>query len=40
MFSEPIEIGDKIAVGKKYRIYRDITLVNLVLKRRNWRKYF
>jgi len=32
MFSEQLEIGDKIAVGKNTGFIRDITLVNLVLK--------
>ena len=32
MFSEQLEIGDKIMVGKNTGFIRDITLVNLVLK--------
>jgi small-conductance mechanosensitive channel len=32
MFSEQLEIGDKISVGKNTGFIRDITLVNLVLK--------
>lgn len=32
MFSEQLEIGDKITVGKNTGFIRDITLVNLVLK--------
>jgi len=32
MFSEQLEIGNKIAVGKNTGFIRDITLVNLVLK--------
>lgn len=32
MFSEQLEIGDKITVGKHTGFIRDITLVNLVLK--------